>query len=118
MWEDSKERINKNRLTEEGKKIYARRKETVERSFADSKQLHGHRYARMRGLKKALEQALLCAAVQNMKKIALAMAGKTKDGPLGPQNRPWNLIVTPARRLAEHFANYFQPIQMTLSRTL
>src|ERR1035437_3913571 len=33
-----------------GKRIYKRRKETVERSFADAKQLHGHRYARMRGL--------------------------------------------------------------------
>ncbi|HEX9861362.1 MAG TPA: IS1182 family transposase [Nitrospirota bacterium] len=80
VWEDSKERVNQNRLTERGKKIYKRRKETVERSFADSKQLHGHRYARMRGLKKALEQALLCAAVQNMKKIAQAMAGRTGKG--------------------------------------
>jgi hypothetical protein len=30
----------------------------------------------MRGLGKALEQALLCAAVQNMKKIALILAGR------------------------------------------
>jgi len=71
IWEESKERINMHRLTELGKKLYKRRQETVERSFADSKQLHGHRYARMRGLKKVQEQSLLCAACQNMKKIAL-----------------------------------------------
>ncbi|TWH26510.1 transposase, partial [Aminobacter sp. J15] len=55
------------------KAIYKRRKETVERSFADAKQLHGHRYARLRGLMKVTWQCLLAAASQNMKKIALAM---------------------------------------------
>lgn len=74
VWEDAKERVNARRLTPAGKKIYARRKETVERSFADAKQLHGHRYARLRGLKKVLEQCLLAAAAQNMKKIALLLA--------------------------------------------
>ena len=45
----------------------------MERSFADSKQLHGHRYARLRGRGKVFEQCLLCSAVQNMKKIALVV---------------------------------------------
>ncbi len=49
---------------EAGQRIYARRKQTVERSFADAKQLHGHRYARMRGLRKVAEQCLLAAWVQ------------------------------------------------------
>jgi transposase len=71
IWQEHKETVNSHRYTEEGKKIYKRRKETVERSFADSKQLHGHRYARLRGISKVFEQCLLCAAVQNMKKIAL-----------------------------------------------
>lgn len=74
VWDDAKERVNARRLTERGKEIYARRKETVERSFADAKQLHGHRYARMRGLAKVREQCLLAAAAQNMKKIALVLA--------------------------------------------
>lgn len=74
VWEPAKERVNARRLTSAGKKIYARRKETVERSFADAKQLHGHRYARMRGLNKVMEQCLLAAAAQNMKKIALLLA--------------------------------------------
>jgi transposase len=73
IWQDHKESINSHRYTEYGKKIYRRRKETVERSFADSKQLHGHRYARLRGIGKVFEQCLLCAAVQNMKKIALVV---------------------------------------------
>ena len=62
--------------TEYGKKIYKRRKETIERSFADSKELHGLRYCRMRGLAKVEEQCLLTAAVQNMKKIANILASK------------------------------------------
>jgi hypothetical protein len=64
------------RLMQRGKALYARRKETVERSFADAKQLHGHRYAKMRGLPRVREQCLLCAAAQNIKKIAL-LAGKS-----------------------------------------
>ncbi|HBZ8549591.1 TPA: transposase, partial [Salmonella enterica subsp. houtenae] len=59
------------RLTPWGKKAYARRKETVERSFADAKQHHGHRYARFRGQMKVQMQCLLAAAAQNMKKMAL-----------------------------------------------
>ncbi len=76
VWQDSKERIDQHRLTDVGKKLYARRKETVERSFADAKQLHGHRYARLRGLDKVKEQCLLSAACQNMKKIATHKARK------------------------------------------
>jgi transposase len=74
VWERAKERVDARRLTAWGKRIYARRKETVERSFADAKQLHGHRYARMRGLRKVAEQCLLAAAAQNIKKIALVLA--------------------------------------------
>jgi hypothetical protein len=68
------ERTDARRLTAKGKRIYQRRKETVERSFADAKQLHGHRYARYRGLRRVSGQCLLAAACQNMKKIALLLA--------------------------------------------
>ena len=73
VWEDDLERINANRLTEWGKAVYERRRETVERSFADAKQLHGHRYARFRGKRRVQAQCLLAAACQNMKKIAYAL---------------------------------------------
>lgn len=71
VWEGAKEEANRLRLTKWGRKVYARRKETVERSFADAKQHHGHRYARFRGLSKVQMQCLLAATAQNMKKMAL-----------------------------------------------
>ena len=74
VWQPFKEQIDANRLTDLGKRLYAPRKETVERSFADAKELHGHRYARFRGLAKVQAQCLLSAACQNMKKIALLLA--------------------------------------------
>ncbi|WIM10251.1 IS1182 family transposase [Enhydrobacter sp.] len=74
VWAEVRERTDAHRLTPWGKRIYKRRKETVERSFADAKQLHGHRYARFRGLLAVACQCLLAAAAQNIKKIALAMA--------------------------------------------
>jgi transposase len=74
VWESSRERMDQHRLSRVGKRIYRRRKETVERSFADAKQLHGHRYARMRGLSKVQQQCLLAATAQNIKKIALLLS--------------------------------------------
>ena len=58
--------------TSSGKRIYAWRKETIERSFAEAKELHGLRYARMLGIRNMYEQSFLTAAVQNMKRIARA----------------------------------------------
>lgn len=80
VWSDARERTDAHRLTPWGKAIYKRRKETVERSFADAKQLHGHRYARFRGLTRVACQCLLAAAAQNMKKIALALTKIPQSG--------------------------------------
>lgn len=74
VWQAERDRVDSHRLEPRGKKIYQRRKETVERSFADAKQLHGHRYARMRGLNNVREQCLLAAMAQNIKKIALLLS--------------------------------------------
>lgn len=74
VWEDHKEAVNAHRLSPTGKRLYKRRKETVERSFADAKELHGHRYARYRGVAKVRGQALLAGACQNMKKMARLLA--------------------------------------------
>jgi hypothetical protein len=71
VWEDSKEWVRANRLSKSGKYLYRKRKETIERSFADAKELHGFRYCRLRGLHNVREQALMTAAVQNMKKMAI-----------------------------------------------
>jgi transposase len=78
VWQDARERTDAHRLTQKGKAIYKRRKETVERSFADAKQLHGHRYARFRSLWRVRVQCLLAATAQNIKKIAMAMTQNTE----------------------------------------
>ena len=58
--------------TSSGKRIYAWRKETMERSFAEAKEPHGLRYARMLGIRNMYEQSFLTAAIQDMKRIAKA----------------------------------------------
>lgn len=63
-----------------GKPLYRKRKETIERSFADAKELHGFRYCRLRGWANVTEQALMTAAVQNMKKIAIHLDRLEKRG--------------------------------------
>lgn len=73
IWEEYKDAWREFSKTAEGKAIYARRKETVERSFADAKELHGLRYCRMRGRARVEEQCLLTATAQNIKKMALMM---------------------------------------------
>lgn len=73
IYTEAMDRANQMRLSAYGKKTYRRRSETVERSFADAKQHHGHRYARFRGLAKVQIQCWLAAAAQNIKKIALVV---------------------------------------------
>lgn len=69
-----KEELNENarerRLSERGKELYKLRKEKIERSFADSKQNHGYRYAMYKGLEKNQNYTWLICAAQNMKNIA------------------------------------------------
>jgi IS5 family transposase len=97
VWERSKERIDQHRLLQRGKAIYQMRKQTVERSFADAKELHGHRYARMRGVAKVQEQSLLCAIAQNIKKIALLTGGMLRIALLELKIllHPWQTALTP-----------------------
>lgn len=73
VWEEHHEKIKSNRESERGEYIKKRRSETIERSFADAKQLHGYRYARFRGLEKVESQALMTAITQNIKKIVSLM---------------------------------------------
>ncbi|CAK6473177.1 hypothetical protein BFRIG_02129 [Peribacillus frigoritolerans] len=50
--------------------IYAKRKETIERVFADAKEKHDMRWITLRGLKKLSMQAMLTFAAINLKKKA------------------------------------------------
>jgi len=74
VWEEHKEKIRENRLSRSGKMLYKKRKETIERSFADGKELHGLRYCRLRGRENVQEQALMTAVAQNIKKMANHLA--------------------------------------------
>ena len=76
VWQDSKEWVKANGRSRSGKYLYRLRYQTIERSFADAKELHGLRYCRFRGREKVQEQALLTATSQNIKKIANILAKK------------------------------------------
>ena len=81
VWEEGYELCKANRKTERGEYIRKRRSETIERSFADAKQLHSYRYARFRGRKRVETQGLMTAIVQNIKKMVyLAEKGADNDG--------------------------------------
>ena len=69
--EEWNELFRQNRLSKEGKELYQKRKEHIERSFADSKQNHGYRYAMYKGIKKNQHYTWLICAAQNMKIIAI-----------------------------------------------
>jgi transposase len=71
IYEEWNEMFRENRISEEGKKLYQKRKEHVERSFADSKQNHGYRYAMYKGVKKNQHYTWLICAAQNMKNISI-----------------------------------------------
>ncbi len=74
IWQDDKDQVHRQDKQEFGQYLIQRRRETVERSFADSKELHGLRYARFRGRKKVERQSLLSATAQNLKKLALLLS--------------------------------------------
>lgn len=61
--------------------MYKLRKEKVERSFADSKNNHGYRYAMYKGIEKNQNYTWLICATQNMKNIVTKLTKKPrKDG--------------------------------------
>lgn len=70
IWEADLEEADHLRHTNEAKEIYARRKESIERVFADAKEKHGMRWTTLRGLKKLSMQAMLTFAAMNLKKLA------------------------------------------------
>jgi transposase len=70
VWQDWLDKATAFAKTPNGKRLYRWRKETIEPSFAESKDNHGLRYARMVGIAGVREQCFLTDAVQNMKKMA------------------------------------------------
>ena len=69
VWQDALDDVTAFTKTAIGRRIYAWRKETIERSFAEAKVNHGLRYAHMLGIRNMREQCFLTAAVQNIKRL-------------------------------------------------
>lgn len=70
IWQEYVEETEHLRHRFDVKQIYAKRKETIERVFADAKEKHGMRWTTLRGLKKLSMQAMLTFAAMNLKKMA------------------------------------------------
>ncbi len=69
VWEEYKEEVEHTRHSHEWKEIYPKRKETIERVFADAKSKHGMGYTRVKGKKRVTDDVLLLFAAMNMKKM-------------------------------------------------
>lgn len=76
--EELNENARERRLSERGKQLYKLRKEKIERSFADSKQNHGYRYAMYKGIEKNQNYTWLICATQNMKNIVTKITKSTR----------------------------------------
>lgn len=71
IWQEYLDIVEALRKTERGKELYARRKETIERVFADAKEKHAMRYTQHRGLARVSSWVRLKFAAMNLKKMAV-----------------------------------------------
>lgn len=70
IWSKYLEEAEKIRHSEFHAKHYPRRKETIERVFADAKEKHCARYTRLKGKEKVQDEMYLIFACMNLKKLA------------------------------------------------
>ena len=97
IWQEYLDLVEQIRKTQRAKDIYAQRKETIERVFADAKEKHAMRYTHHRGLAAVTRWVRLKYAAMNLKKLA---------------NRRWKnscfaqilLVFTPKRNRTPAFA--------------
>jgi hypothetical protein len=91
VWEKYIEIAEDIRHTSEGKTLYKKRSETIERVFADAKEKHGMRYTLYRGLGKVQHYLTFLFACMNLKKLAM---WKRKNGqsPMGTKPTPIALL--------------------------
>ena len=76
IWQDYIEQCEDIRHTETYQELYKKRKETIERIFADAKEKHAMRYTPYRGLAQVTMWVRLKFACMNLKKLAI---WKSKD---------------------------------------
>ena len=70
IWQEYLDLVEQLRRTERSKEVYAMRKETIERVFADAKEKHAMRYTHHRGLARVTNWVRLKYAAMNLKKLA------------------------------------------------
>ena len=70
IWQNYLEEADHLRHKPYVKKVYSKRKETIERVFADAKEKHGMRYTKLRGLSKIEMEVSLIFSCMNLKKLA------------------------------------------------
>ncbi|MDD3107344.1 MAG: IS1182 family transposase [Bacilli bacterium] len=81
LLEYTKTNVKEFRLSEEGKAIYAKRKYTIERAFAQCKMSHCLGFTLVRGLKKNQDRNLILYTAANIKKLALFAIKTNKEIP-------------------------------------
>ena len=70
IWKDYEELADDARYMPKYQELYRRRKETIERVFADAKEKHAMRYTPYRGLSQVSNWVRLKFAAMNLKKLA------------------------------------------------
>ncbi len=93
VWQDALDEVTSFTKTPTGKRLYKWRKETIERSFAEAKENHGLRFARMLGIANMREQCFLTAALQNIKRLAACLLRLLKTGVFHFKKTPALLMV-------------------------
>ena len=71
IWQEYLDECEKTRHSDKWKRLYPRRKQTIERAFGDCKENHCLRYTRIRGLRKNSHQAAIIYSCLNLKKLSL-----------------------------------------------
>ena len=71
IWQEYLELVEQIRKTDKGKELYEKRKQTIERVFADAKEKHAMRYTHYRGLAAVSRWVRLKYAAMNLKKLAI-----------------------------------------------
>ena len=70
IWKDYEDLADDARYTPKYQELYRKRKETIERVFADAKEKHAMRYTQYRGLAQVTKWVKLKFAAMNLKKLA------------------------------------------------
>ena len=78
IWQEALDLVEQIRKTELAKDIYAMRKQTIERVFADAKEKHAMRYTHHRGLARVTQWVTLKFAAMNLKSWLYASLPTTR----------------------------------------